>query len=352
MAFVNGGMINVSKGAAGNGSTLPDITAAPGLACFTASFSGVTTTSISHQLGTTELVVEFRDGGGNLLIPDNWSILNTNSIEVEFATSQTGEATIIGCVPSGLPPLLGGVVLLEGLSGIIDLDSPNGSIDISTSGQVINLNALFTPASGAIIDQIITDITILSGLLDSIGPGCFSTSFSGITTTTVNHGLNTTDVLVEFKDTTGSLLLPDNWSIVDVNNIKVEFATPQAGDVLIMGCLAGGTTSSSGVTSIQGLSGVIQLNSPNDTIDISVSGQTINLDVDIGISLNFSQASGVEFVMEHGLSTERFVWDMWKSDENPIQSIIPTNIAPSGNNHVIVTLDTPMSGFVNLIGIN
>jgi len=133
-------------------------------------------------------------------------------------------------------------------------------------------------------------------------------------------------------------------------------------------------------TTIEGLSGIIDLDSVDDSIEITVSGQVINLctlfnatsgalleqkcrDLEtlsglitspntLGAKLPFSQASGTLFVMEHGLNALNFLWDMWKTDIDPIRVVIPDNVTPSGSNHVIVQLDTPMSGQLNLIGIS
>lgn len=150
MTIVHGGIIGPSLGSAA--ATQLDL--ANGIACYTGSFSGVTTFSVVHGLSTQDLAVEFKDSVGNLLIPDNWSITNLNTIEVEFLTPQQGDITILGCVASGIAAMIAGVSLLEGLSGIVDLDSSNNSIAISTSGQVIDLQGIFTPASGALLEQM------------------------------------------------------------------------------------------------------------------------------------------------------------------------------------------------------
>ena len=295
MGITNGGLISSSS----KTTQQESLALSDGLACATASFSGVTTTSISHNLNSTDLVVEFVDSVGNLLIPDNWSIVNNNVIEAEFSPAATGRATIIACVTSGLAPITGGVTLLEGLSGIIDLDSPNGGIDISTSGQVINLNAIFTPASGAVLEQKCRDIDTLSGLISSAASG----------------------------------------------------------------------------TTINGLSGQLQLVSPNDGIVISESGQTIFISglftsasgaiIDqkcedlltlsgligtgaggsgVSVELFFTPASGTNFVLEHALGTDIFTWDMWSTEFDPIRTIQPTNVYPSGNDHVAIEIDLPASG--------
>ncbi len=135
-----------------------------------------------------------------------------------------------------------GVTLLEGLSGIIDLDSSNSSIEITVSGQVINLSTIFTSTSGALLEQKCRDIDILSGL---------------------------------------------------------------------------------------------------------ITGQNVNM----GISLDFTPASGTEFVMQHDLCTEKFLWDMWTTETIPDCIVRPENVVASGKNYVTIQLDTPMSGFINLIGI-
>lgn len=152
MIMIRGGMIG-SLGGVGTSSNGTQLDLSNGLASFTQSFSGVSTLSITHNLGTENVVVEFKDASKNLLVPNNWQVINQNRIDVDFGTPTQGDILIIGSITSGLAAIQGGVTLVEGLSGIIDLDSPNGSIDIATSGQVIQLNALFTPTSGLYIDR-------------------------------------------------------------------------------------------------------------------------------------------------------------------------------------------------------
>tara|TARA_R110002096_G_scaffold108964_2_gene238495 strand:+ start:3801 stop:5768 length:1968 start_codon:yes stop_codon:yes gene_type:complete len=264
MTIINGGLINCGGAASSSSSTnaLSD-----GLACFTGSFSGVTTTSISHNLNSSALVVEFKDSLGNLLIPDTWSITNPNVIEAEFSPAATGDVTIVACIESGFAPITGGVTSVEGLSGVIDLDSPNGSILITTSGQVINLNAIFTPASGAVLEQKCRDIDILSGLIDAGGGGGGGVStingISGtITLTSTNNGLEVgvNGQSIEFT----SLFTYTSGQIIDQHSQ----------DLLT---LSGLILSDGGQTSVEGVSGVIDLEGLDGTMVITVDGQTIQL---------------------------------------------------------------------------
>ncbi len=295
MGITNGGLISSSSKV-----TQQDTLAlSDGLACFTGSFSGVTSTSISHGLNSTDLVVEFKDSLGNLLIPDNWSITNPNVIEAEFSPAATGDVTIIACIESGLAPITGGVLILEGLSGIIDLDSPNGSIDISTSGQVINLNAIFTPASGALLEQKCSDIVTLSGLISSAASG-----------TTIN-GLS------------GQLqLVSPNDGIVISESGQTIF-------------ISGLFTSASGAIIDQKCEDILTL---SGLIGTGAGGSGVS------VELFFTPASGTNFVLEHALGTDVFTWDMWSTEFDPIQIIHPTNVHPSGNDHVAIEIDLPASG--------
>lgn len=184
MTMIRNGLIGAVGGGGSSSST--SLALSDGLACFTQSFSGITTSTFSHNLGTTDLAVEFQDASGNLLVPDNWTALNNNILEVEFSPAAQGKVLIIGCIESGLAPITGGVTSVEGLSGVIDLDCPDGSTTISTSGQVINICSLFTPASGAVLEQKCRDITILSGLIGTGGGGGVASinNLSGIVTIT------------------------------------------------------------------------------------------------------------------------------------------------------------------------
>jgi len=360
MGLVQGGMIHIgshSTTAASNSLALSD-----GLACYTGSFSGVTSTSITHSLGSTDLLIEFKDSAGNLLVPDNWQITNPNVISADFSPAATGDVTIVACIESGLAPIRAGVLILEGLSGVIDLDSPNGSIDISTSGQVINLNAIFTPASGAVLEQKCRDIDILSGLIGAGGAGG-GTSINGISGTV-------------------TLDSPDESISIVTNGQSIELTTPGSGapsgasyilvdyndnahltDARKLSATSGVIIDDKGARSGSGI--VLKLDFDNEpTADqiLSWNGQKLawvddqnsgvgSGNVNTGVSLDFTSLSGTDFVIQHDLSTTKFVWDMWTTDTIPDCIVYPENVVASGINHVVVSLDTPMNGFVNLIGI-
>lgn len=313
MGLTNGGLINIgSKRAQQDPLALSD-----GLACFTGSFSGVTTTSISHGLNSSDLVVEFKDSAGNLLIPDTWSITNLNVIEAEFSPAATGNVTIIACIESGLAPIRAGVLILESLSGIIDLDSPNGSIDISTSGQVINLNAIFTSTSGALLEQKCRDIDILSGLI-GVGGG------SGTP--------------VDSRPATG-VIIPDADCVYDLGTTALRWGalhacsgvfrdrpTVNGSGVLLIGEAAG-----AGVTSLNVLSGIIDLVGTDGTIIVTPSGNDIALRVD-------------PFFLQEKINLSGVVRLSVASD-SPFQSTTSKTLVEA----LTATFDVESSGFYSLM---
>ncbi len=55
-----------------------------------------------------------------------------------------------------------------------------------------------------------------------------------ITTWTVVHNMNSTQLICQIFDTSGELLLPDSLIINDVNMVTVNFAAPQDGKAHLM----------------------------------------------------------------------------------------------------------------------
>ena len=70
--------------------------AASGL-CHSANFVGVTSTTISHNLGTTNVVVSIYDASENQIIADLVNIVDANNVTLQFNRPQTGKAVIVAC---------------------------------------------------------------------------------------------------------------------------------------------------------------------------------------------------------------------------------------------------------------
>jgi hypothetical protein len=67
--------------------------------------------------------------------------------------------------------------------------------------------------------------------------------------------------------------------------------------------------------------------------------------------LEFTPSNGPMFTLFHGLNTQNFVYQMYKTDISPQEEVLPLSVVPSGSNDVTVSLDVPMHGKLLLIGI-
>lgn len=136
-------------------------------------------------------------------------------------------------------------------------------------------------------------------------------------------------------------------------------AAPVSGSAIV--------TTTAGVQSLESLSGIIDIDSPNQSIAISTSGQVIQLNAIFTpgsgalleslstaritkAALNFTPASGTEFVLAHNLGTVDFTFSLWSTLNVPPIIMMPTNVYASGLNHAVVSLDVPTSGRIIIIG--
>lgn len=226
-------------------------------------------TDLTQDLGRPDLRWEILwAGSGNFL-----SRPTVNGINVALVTELAGQTSV------------------EGLSGVIDLDSPDLSINIQTNGQTIELT---TPTSGApsgasyLLREYndnghLTDARILSATSGIILDDQGARSTSGLV------------VKLDFENE------PSVNQVLIWNGFRLEWTT-------------------------------------------QTTGGTVNK-----AALNFTQSSGLQFVMYHGLNSEDWTWSMWRdTDGSFITALIPDDIYPSGVDHVVVEFtssDTNPSGY-------
>lgn len=74
----------------GAGSSLPNT-------CFSAAFSSMVGATFTHNLNVTDVIVQTRDSAGNILTPEEITVVDANNVFVAFASAQTGRITIVAC---------------------------------------------------------------------------------------------------------------------------------------------------------------------------------------------------------------------------------------------------------------
>ena len=199
---------------------------------------------------------------------------------------------------------------INGLSGAVSLTSPDGSILVGDSPQTLEISGLFTSTSGALVQQHSADLLSLSGLILPDGGQTSINDESGVISLLGGDGITVVTT------TEGSPGVPAEITIS-------ALFTAASGAVLQQKCE-----------------------------DIaSVSGTVAGLSEKV--ALDFKVASGISFVMFHGLNTENFTWNMWQKDDAGINIqnyVLPQLLRPSGVNHVEIGLSKTMVGTLILIG--
>jgi len=193
---------------------------------------------------------------------------------------------------------------------------------------------LFTSTSGALLEQKCRDIDTLSGLIGTGAGGSgisvelFFTPASG-TNFVLEHALGTDVFTWDMWSTQFDpirTIQPTNVYPSGNDHVAIEIDIPASGR-LVLTAGGAGPSGTAGPTGPEGPSG------PQGPTGSGAS-----------IELFFTPLSGTLFVLEHTLNTDIFTWDMWSTQFDPILSIQPTTVSPSGNSHVIVELDIPVSG--------
>lgn len=272
---------------------------------------------------------------------------------------------------------LAGQTSIEGLSGVIDLDTTNNSIAIGTTGQTINLDAIFTWASGQLVESIVNSSGVqalngVSGLVDLTSPnGTILINVNGQTielTALSNNGQTSVNGI------SGALTLtsPDESININVDGQNIEVSTPGSGalsgasyllrnyndnghltNARILSATSGITLDDKGVRSVSGL--IVKLdfdNEPQGILEQELSWNGSKLEWTQRVRKvreNFTPSSGLEFVVYHGLNTVDWTWNMWRNVEGGLLDIlIPDNIQPSGVDHAIINFtssDASPSGY-------
>lgn len=103
----------------------------------------------------------------------------------------------------------------------------NGTLNISTLGTGTSVNNLGIDTNGFIV----TGTTSTGG----VNKYSASISFTGGTTQTVTHNLNDTDVVVQLKDSTGKLIIPNEVNNYTSNTVDIEVSSTETYRIIIIG---------------------------------------------------------------------------------------------------------------------
>ena len=197
----------------------------------TGSFSSTTSTSVTHNFGSKNVIIAIYDDSGNEIIPSTLTLDSANKVTATFAAPQSGTLVVIeaqsGEYASGSFSNTGSFTLNHSLGtqdlNVIAYDSNDvqfyPDIDILDSS---NLKATFAASSSGT-------------LLAIVRAGTVSSSFSNTVDTTITHNLSSSAVIASVYDASYNKIIPSSVSIVDTSSINLTFASPSSGNVVIVG---------------------------------------------------------------------------------------------------------------------
>lgn len=271
---------------------------------------------------------------------------------IQSINSQTGPAILITGV-NGISVSAGGNVITinsAALSGLIP--SPDGSGINAINGDrgpnidLIGVNGISVTPLGS--GRILIDGIALSGISGGSTSGttsCYSASFTGILSQTFTHGLGTTNVVIEVYDSFDSVLIPDDISIVDSNNVLISFNRAQTGRIVIIGC---GNCCNGGQSGVLGVNGVtVAQIGGNFVVDAAPLSGLITAGSISKFTASFSNITSGQFI--HGLNSRDVLVQVYEESPLALQ-IIPDEIVRDFPNIISLVFNRPQSGRVIVIG--
>ena len=138
-----------------------------------------------------------------------------------------------------------------GQSGVLRYSQAAGCFEVSVDGGT-NFDCLLTSQSGVLgvngVDVLqvggnfVVDAAAVSGLIPSVASGvavCRAADFTDQTAITLQHNLDTENLIVQVHDDAGEVVIPDSVTLTDNNSVDVTFNRQRSGRVVAIGCTSG-----------------------------------------------------------------------------------------------------------------
>ena len=233
---------------AGTGITLTDAgggdiqiagsTLIPTALKYTTSWTAQTSVTVTHNLGTSAVLVQAFDASGNVVIPQGSTITSANVVTLSFGATFTGSVVVVGF--GSTPPQQEYSTSWTNQTSVTvthNLATTNAFVQVYDTGgnQVVPQHIAITSSNvvtltfGAFFSGSVVVIGLSSGVRQ------FNASFTNQTSVTVTHGLGTTAVITQVYDALGNQAIPQNVAATDANDVTLTFGASFSGSCLVMG---------------------------------------------------------------------------------------------------------------------
>ena len=170
--FVSGG--NISGSFVGDGSGLLNISASISqYTTFEDTFTNATSHSAVHNFGTKNVFIQVFEDDDTLIIPESITTTTINQVDI----------------------VLGGTI--------------SGRVVIGKAGHLLQDTGNFASSSTAV------------------------QTFTNVLTASIDHRLDSENVITQVFDTNGNVIVPSNIKVQDSNTVKITFASLRSGKVVI-----------------------------------------------------------------------------------------------------------------------
>lgn len=185
-----------------NASTSPGVGSS---VIFTQSASS-TTWVFEHNLGGTYVTTDVYDGSDNIIIPQNITATNANTLTITFGVPTSGHA--VATVGGGLPA--------------ISASYANYVLQVNSSGS----GATWSPAVSSSF-AVSASYATTASYASTVGFNFQQVAPSA--TWTIAHNLNNQHPLVQIYDTSHLMFIPQSINGSDANTVIVTFSTAVSG---------------------------------------------------------------------------------------------------------------------------
>lgn len=246
--YVSGG--NISGSFVGDGSGITGIVIEQST-IISASFTNANEYTASHNLNTEQVLINTYFDDGTQFIPQEVKVLSDSAVALKFNTPTSGRVVI---AKAGH--------LVTGASLISENTVSDTFTNVSQKTVVHNFNtkdvfvSVFLDDDTQIIPSEVKTINennvrvtldqsrsgrivvgkaghIISGSTAVVESSTVTDTFTNAVTTTVAHGFNTKDVLVNVYTSDDEMIIPSSINTISSGSVRVTFDTPKTGRVVV-----------------------------------------------------------------------------------------------------------------------
>lgn len=211
---------------------------------YSQSFTSQTSVSLTHSLGSSNIVVACYNGSDQYIEPNSITINSSSAATVTFSAAQTGRCVVNGTSAGPTGPT--GAVGSTGAAGATGPTGPAGATGPTGGGGGTGVTGPTGP----------------TGPTGLVGAPNYSQGFTGQTSVSLAHNLGSSNVVVACYSGSDVLIEPNSITIDSSNAVTVTFAAAQTGRCVVNGTSAG-PTGAAGATGATGPAGTNGTNGTN-----------------------------------------------------------------------------------------